>query len=276
MSEGMILAIIAIALAVPPFIRQLFLAAICAWQFLSRQLVHPDLAVRVLRQQEKVPKPKAHIKVAYAGSTPLIWEAIKITANLKIPTRLERVAAWVQIAVGYLTYDIEGLETVLGHRYSFNHYPLIHTWRGPRLLNRALSFLNGLWMCYFLLLMFITPIVGWMFLLSGPYGRFELVADDSSIEIKDVVGGTTLKEPFLLKPGVEEELFIGYEWTLKAPGFWPNTRIDYVTECPKRSFWRLPHKDEFVWQASEIIHIRMRNRWQTYPVSLGTGLVKLD
>ena len=265
------LVILALVLALPPFVVWLFSTIRWFKNFVSRHFFHFDICLGVIGSQTRISKTEARIRLVYAGSTPLIWEATRVIANLRVPSRSERTLAWFQIALGYLLCNTEGLTTVFGNQWASFQFPQIHLWRGPKILTRLLSSLYGLSMLYVLLWMLLP--FGWPFLFAGPYGRFQLIADGDSIKIKDV-NGNDLNLPVLLKPSTELEFTIDYRFILRATGFSPDTKIEHVNEAPKRITLKLPTKGHFVLQGDEIFQLRIR-RWRSYPVNLGLGLVRI-
>ena len=257
--------------AIPILVKWLSVTA----RFVARNIFHADLSIGVVEPPQGRQRFKAKLKVAYGGKASSIIEDMRVVANLRFLRRWEALAAWTQIIVGYLTYDLEGIRTVTGVRFKPFHYPQIHMWRGPRIFNQSLAIFYGVFMIYMLLLMLAFPPIGWLILLSGPYGRFRLMAQGDLIIIRQPQKETPLNKPILLKGDSETEYLIEYEFRLKAPGFLPDTRICRVSQRPHYTPWRLPHKGQFVWSAEESVELRVKNRWRCYPVNLGISLVRI-
>jgi len=228
-----------------------------------------DLAIRMIPDESMRTSPEATLKIAHAGNNPLIVEAVSIRSRLSTLQRVDRLLAWPQLIRGYFADDIEGLQTVLGTMYPTSTW--IPAWPVHKIENsyvrKAVSYSFGLYMLWFSL----NPVT-WLFVLTGPYVRFQLVASDEAIQIKDANGNNQIT-PFLLTPHLDQYFHISYQLSLKAQGFSAETPWKYIQEVPKRALFRLPRRNEFVWRAEELLLVRVRGKWRKYPISLGTGLV---
>lgn len=270
-------AIVVISVLGTPFLIGIASVARGAW----RSLAFPDLAIRVLGGESKRTAPEATLKLAYVGNNPLIIEAVSIKSRLGALSRWHGLLAWPQLINGYIMDDRDGLQTVLGMSFPVSTripgapvHRIEHTY-----LRRTLSWLFGLVTLWYLISFLLNPLA-WPLLFAGPYGRFELVAPDEAVQIKDATSNDELTRPFVtrpfvLKPSREQHLHLSYQFSLKARGFSAETPYAYVNEAPKLHPYKLPRPGKFVWQGKEVLLVRVRGKWREYPITLGTALVSI-
>lgn len=211
------------------------------------------------------------IRLAYAGTEPLLVRSVHLKLTLKYRGWRERTLAWLQIILAYLTNDIDSLMEFVGPQ----EIRLNHT-----LIMRFTNFIYGLSNLVFLLSQLVSPL-GWALLfLSGPYDSREFTADGTQLHIKDAETGIERLTPFILEVNTAKEYSINYDYTLKTKhlveGFPPNTRLQEVVHpVEHQPWWQLPRTGHAVWSAHGAIIIRIAGKWVKYEVPLAPRLVRL-
>jgi hypothetical protein len=274
MSTEQIIAIAALVLAVPGFIVLIIRGLNRLISIMGRNIFHSDLSVDVIETVRAGKSASTKLKIVFAGRQSIILEDIRVVANLRLSRRLEKLSAWIQLIAGYLTYDLEGIREVTGTKLTIFNFLQIHLFRGPKILIWAFSILYGLYFLYITMIMFIFIPIGWPILISGPYGRFHLIAEHQLVRIRDADSQILLDRPILLRADTETIRLIEYAFRLRAPGFPDNTQVEQITQQVQRSIFRLPRKGQFIWQADETVQVRIRNRWH-YSVTLGQSSVRI-
>lgn len=246
-----------------------------AWHSANKRLTFPDLAIRVAKSERKGGRSKISLKLAYGANNPLIIESVTITSQLSLRRR-DSFLAWLQLAVGYLTDDVEGLRAVLGTEWSSSAGVFaapVHKIKRSN-LRRPLSSLLGILMLW-LFAGFVANPFTWPFLLAGPYCGFKLVADDDTIQIRDAVTEQEVTRPFILTPPLEKTLHLTFRLSLKAPGFSSTTPYVYVDAAPKLHAFELPRPGNFVLRGKQTLQLRVNGKWRECRTAVGTELVSI-
>lgn len=212
-----------------------------------------DLDVSVIEHEKNNQKVK--IKIAYAGSSPLIVKRIELTSSLSLASRKERFRAWFQIARGYLTDDWEGLQAVLGQRFIRKE---------PVWFRKSFNIIIGITFSLLILSLIYHPF-GLIMLLIGPYSDVKIKS--SNINIEDVQSGIKIL-PFLIGSAEEREFLIDYTFAVKSKLFIP-TKAEYVQDKPKNPLWKLPRPGRHVLRGNVKLLIKTQGLLATYRINLG-------
>jgi len=244
--------------------------------FLRDRMSYPDLAIGVVADNNRANRVgQIEVKIAYGGDKQLVVHGLRFRITLRYRNWQEKMLAWLQLIVGFLTNDGEGLREFIGPQY-------IRTATASKnraWMIRVLNLVDGvMWFTLFASLLF-SPF-GWLFLLlAWPYDSRQLNASDLQIRMIDNVNGNEIGRPILLKPDTEREFVLVYDYTLTRrhtpEGFPGNTRMEYIDHVAQRPWWRLPRAAHGAWLAEEVLYVRTRNRWSAYKVSLRNKLVRL-
>ena len=236
MEQIIIVSAIVSFILVLPFIKNGFMRI---YLFIKRDILYGDISCRVLRHTKYRKSFTTKIKIAYVGNEDFL-EDIIFGYQLRYPALFDRILASINIAIGYITCDMNGLTTMLGNkRYRFEP-PMVHLWNASKLIKYPVSILYGLTYLY----MSLVPIIGWLFLLWGPYGKFSLESISDSMRI--VAGDKDVKLPLILKRGDEIILEINYRMGINAKGFSNDTLYKFLVGFPKRTL-RPPKPGNFTW-----------------------------
>ena len=129
-------------------------------RFVRKRITYPDLAIGPIYGHEGSDQiGTATLKVAYSGTSTLLISGIQLRSRLDFISSRDRRLAWFQLLHGYWTNDIEGLEAMLGPRFTFSK----PSWFA-KIMNRILGFL---WLL--LLLSWLYSPFGWFaILLASP------------------------------------------------------------------------------------------------------------
>jgi hypothetical protein len=210
----------------------IWLGVLKVCRFIKSNILNADISCRVLRHSLGEGTCNTEIKLAYVGEKPAILSEILVSYYLKLRPRIRGIMAWVNIAAGYLTCDMKGLSTILGTEWYINYLPLVHRWKSP--LKYPISVVTGLYVFYFLLLgvLFVPTVIPFLFLMSGPYGRFTI---DSIADTMTLVGadGSKVKLPIVLNKGDELLLKVKYRIGINAKGFPVETPFRFLSDLPK-------------------------------------------
>jgi len=215
---------------------------------------HADLDVAVIEQDTNNQKIK--IKIAYAGSSPLIVRRIELTSVLSLASSKERLLAWFQLARGYLTDDWEGLQTVLGQSFARKE---------PVWLRKTVNLILGILFSLFIISLLYNPF-GWIILFIGPHSNLRIIASD--VNTKEIQTGTDQVLPFLIKSSEEKEFLIEYAFSVKSRYF-PSTKAKYVRDMPEKSLWKLPRPGHLVLQGNVKLLIKTSGLWAAHRINLG-------
>lgn len=261
-----------IAALVVPLVPFLIVGAAKATRFINRFVRNNDVSCRVLNHHRENDIWSTEIKVAYVGEKPAILSDILFSYELEQPSPGDSFMQWVNIAMGYLTCDMQGLTTILGTKdYEFAP-PMVHLWKS-RWTKYPMSVLVGLYFSYFILLaLLLSPTLIPLALLgSGPYGRFALSSTASSMSIT-YAEGIALELPFVLNQGDERILELKYRVGLSAKGFPADTPYQFLTEWPKRTF-RPPKPGNFAWRGRGTLSVLGRKGWGRVRMELGDKVI---
>ena len=88
-----------------------------AWNFLYETLSFRNIKIRAIGRASYSGIPKVTIKVAFIGKEDIIVDEVAIQSKLSYPRRIEGILAWLQLGIGYLLDDVEGLNNVLGRSF---------------------------------------------------------------------------------------------------------------------------------------------------------------
>lgn len=241
------------------------------YRFLRVRIMHKEVAIRILNYQVKDGNLNTRVKIAYAGSGKDIIRDILFTYRLRLPAPFDRFLAYLNIASAYLTCDMRGLTTLLGTE-DYRTAPLmVHTWKVSRVIKYPISVVNGMFFFYVTFLMFIVPIVGWLFLNLGPYGKFSLASLSESMKIVNSEG-VNIVLPIVLNPGTELILDIQCKMVLKAKGFKIDTPYRILNRFPTRTFCA-PKPGRFAWVGRGTTNLCLGDKWNRLPVELGERLI---
>jgi len=224
--------------------------------FSSIPSIRTGLGIAVIGHDKNNQKVK--IKIAYAGSSPLIVKGIELTSSLSLASRTERFRAWFQIARGYLTDDWEGLQAVFGQRFIKKE---------PVCIRKSFNLILGILFSLLVLSQIYSPF-GWIMLLliEPPYIKVKIKSSD--INIKDVQSGKNKLLPFLIKPIEEREFLIDYMFAVKSKLF-ISTKAEYVQDKPKNPLWELPRPGHHVLHGNVKLLIKTQGLLATYRINLG-------
>jgi hypothetical protein len=240
-----------------------------ASRFVSRQMIHPDLAISPFANTTRTDRlGEMMVKLAYSGSVSLVVSEMRLRSHLDFPNNRYRIVSWFQLLRGYLTNDIEGLQAMLGPRLVLAKSPF------ARIGNIIIGIL---WLV--LLLSWLYSPIGWLaILLAAPNVPVELSASDDQIQLVDMVTKNKKNRPLLVKPGQEAEYMLSYRFSVNGIGFQRNYQADYVNanEIPQKPVCKLPRPREFVRRTEEKLLLKAGNRWVTYSVTLGERFVRLS
>lgn len=241
------------------------------YRFFKVRVMHKDIAIKVLNHQVKERSFNTRMKIAYTGAGRDIIRDILFTYRLRLPAPFDRFLAYVNIASAYLTCDMCGLTTLLGTEYYRTMPLMVHIWKVPRVIKYPISVVNGIFFFYVTFLMLVIPIVGWIFLNWGPYGKFSL--DSLSERMRIVNGeGKNIQLPIVLNPGTELTLEIQCKMGLKAKGFKIGTPYRILNRFPPRTFCA-PKPGRFAWVGRGTINLCLGDKWNRLPTELGERLI---
>lgn len=252
MSEIWIAVLIAFAPGIIAFLYKL-LNIVFGFSFSLHGRTDLDVAVT----KHDINNQKVEIKIAYAGSSPLIIRRIELTSILSQARGKERFLSWFQLARGYLTDDWEGLQTVFGQKFGLKE----SIW-----LRKTVNIILGILFCLLILSLLFNPF-GWIILFLGPYNNLRIIS--SNVNTK-VMPSTDKVLPFLIKLSEESELLVEYTFAVKSRLFAP-TEAKYIQKrnIPEKSPWKLPRPGQFVLQGDVKLRIKTSGLLATYSINLG-------
>jgi hypothetical protein len=241
------------------------------YQYVTRNVLYKDMHCRVLDHRIKGKTFTTRIKIAYTGTRSEALEDVLLTYRLKLRSPYDRFLSYVNVAVGYLLCDMQGLATLLGTQHHRSEPPMVHLWKQPRAVKYPVSILVGLMFLYDTLLMLLLPPIGWIVLNSGLYGRFSLdgIMENMTITNEE---GKVIRLPTILQPGTEITLDFKYRMGLKAKGFSIDTPYRFLSDFPKRTI-RPPKPGNFVWAGKGGISMLMGTRWNRLLAEFGEKVI---
>jgi hypothetical protein len=235
------------------------------------------LAIRPLKIVTIDDNTEVTLKVAYIGAKKVIIEDLYLKSRLTYLSGHERILAWIKLAVGYFADDVVGLKTVNGRMSRSS------TWiiGGPvynienKYVRKSVSALLGLVTVWFFVF-YLLPAF-WPLLWSGPYLRFQQIAADENLKI--FRGKAKLTTPFILDPGMEEQMTVQYRPSSMIPTLGSssqalNAKMIPANEPLETKPYRLPRPSEFTWKTECSLYVRVESN--KYRVDLGTGIVQLE
>ena len=220
------------------------------------------------------------IKMAFAGKEDIIVDEVVVQSKLTYPRRFGGVLAWLQLGIGYVLDDVEGLDTVLGRSSPYIGLLAVPSHRIKNAYIRKP--LNAIWgmliLCYFIIFLFppFLPILFW-----GPYQELRLFSANEEVRLSKKGSKVELERPFILKPGFEKCFTISYRSSSLYYAFFrskvivKNAKISYVKEPSKLRGLRLPRNNEFTWKVTDILRVNVCGKMKRYPVKLGDSYVNI-
>jgi len=161
--------ILGIFLIVVTAIPVLFQSIRKLWNLLYEILSFRNLRIRAIGRRSYSGTPHVAINIAFTGKEDMIVDEVVIQSKLSYPRRIEGFFAWLQLGIGYLLDDVEGLNNVLGR--SFPHITWIPSIPFHRINNsyirKPLSAILGI-VTFYYFIVFFFPLF-WPFLFIGPY-----------------------------------------------------------------------------------------------------------
>ena len=142
---------------------------------------------------------------------------------------------------------------------------MVQVWKS-KLFKYPLSIYMGWQIFYFTLVGLIVFPIGWIFLLSGPYGKISLDSMDKKKKVTNSNGGVIVL-PIILNPGDSIELEVEYELGLSSKGFDPGTPMQFLEKLPKRSL-APPKPGQFVWRGKGTINVLVGSKWNRLNIDL--------
>lgn len=270
--------VLAVVSAIPIILHALRKLFYSLYELLSFQ----NLGMRSVGRRSYGGIPHVDIKIALSGQQDLIVDEVVIHSKLLYPRRIEAVFAWLQLGIGYLTDDSEGLNTVLGRSFpSITWIPSAPFHKiGNPYIRKPLNILLGI-ITFYYFTVFLFPVF-WPFLFSGPYWELKLYSGNENIRFSEKDTKAEVKRPFIIKSGVENNFVISYQPSLyintmlMTKLFIENGKILYVKEPPRFRKLTLPRENEFTWKAIDVLRVRVSGKMRKYSVKLGASYAMLQ
>lgn len=226
--------------------------------------------------------PHVTIKIALVGKEDIIVDEVFVQSKLSYARRIEGFFAWLQLGIGYVLDDVEGLNTVLGKSPPYTTWiPVIPFYRIHNShIRRPLSTIWGIVIFYYFIIFCIFPPY-WLFLFMGPYAELRLFSGDEKVSLSGKDSNVELKRPFILKSGIENILTIGYRPSLYYNSilmtklFIQNAKISYVKKPRELRTTKLPQNNEFIWRVTDILRVKVKGKMRGYSVKFGTSYVNI-
>ncbi len=248
---------------------------------LSSALSYKHLRVKAIGRRSYSGYPHVTIKIAFTGTEEIIIDELNIQSKLSYPRRIDAVFAWLQLGIGYILDDVEGLKNVLG-----NSFPTL-SWlpSGPihrinnAFIRKPISFILGIYVFYYLIIS-ILPIF-WIFLFAGPYAELRLFSGNERVRLLEKGKEDEEIRPFILKSGTESTFNMSYKPSLfynllfGQKMVFPDAKIFYLKRTPRFRKLKLPHGDDFCWKVIDILRIKVSGKWREYNVNLGASYANI-
>ncbi len=238
------------------------------------------LSIRVIDRVSSRGSSNIVIKTAFVGKEDVIVDEIIVESKLTYPDRFGGLLAWLRLGIGYISDDVEGLNTVLGRSYPYIGFIAIPCHRIKKAyIRKPVSAIWGIIILYYFVIFLFPPF--WVVLSWGPYQELRLFSGDEKVKLSKKGSEVELERPFILKQGFEEHLTISYGQPLlyypllKSRVFLKNAKISYVKEPSKLRGGKLPRNGEFIWKATDILKVKMCGKVIRYPVELGVSYVTI-
>lgn len=278
--DGQSLIYVGIILGIVPVILILFQVIPRLWNFLYEILRFRNLSIHAIGRTSYRGIPHIMIKIALVGKEDMIVNEVFMKSKLSYSRRFEGFWAWLQLGIGYVLDDVEGLNTVLGRSSPYIGLIAIPFHRIKKAyIRKPLSLLWGMFILwYFIIFLFppFLPILFW-----GPYQELRLFSGNKEVRLSKKGSKVELERPFILKPGFEKCFTISYRSSsLYYPFFSSkvivkNAKISYVKERSKLRGIRLPRNNEFTWKVTDILRVNVCGKMKRYPVKLGESYVNI-
>ena len=251
------------------------------WNFFSELLSFKNLSIGEIGRASYRGIPHVKIKIALVGKEDLIVDEVFMQSKLSYPRRIDGFFAWLQLGIGYLLDDVEGLNTVLGRSLPYITWiPVIPFYRiNNSYIRKPLSAIWGIVIFYYFIICLIPPL--WLFLFMGPYVELRLISENRKVTLREKDSKAELKRPFILKPGIEYIFAISYRPSLYFTSvlmtklFIDNARISYVKEHPKLRKTKLPRNNEFIWRVTDTLKVKAKGKMRGYSVKLRDSYVNI-
>jgi len=253
------------------------------WNFLYELLSLKNLSIRAIGEISHSDIHNVMTKMAFVGKDDVIIDEVFVYSKLRYQRRIEGPLAWMQVVVGYLRDDVEGLSNVLGK--SIESYLWIFIFPFHRIkrpyIRKPLSILWGLVILYYFLMCLLPPL--WPVLFSGPYYALSMLSENGKVKLSKKGSKMELARPFILKSGSEEYFRICYE--LSEPCyqtifgqkvFVEHAEVSYVKAASKLRIIRLPDKNEFTWKVNDNLRVKIRGKMRRYHVKLGESYMNIN
>ena len=278
-SLGLIILAIIGAVGAIPAILQIIKSV---WNFFYALLSFRNLSIGEIGRASYRGIPHVTIKIALTGKEDIIVDEVFMQSKLSYPRRIEGFFAWLQLGIGYLLDDVEGLNTVLGRSPPYTTWiPVIPFYRiNNSYIRKPLSTIWGIVIFYYFIIFCIFPPF-WLFLFMGPYAELRLFSGNKKVSLEEKDSKVELKRPFILKSGIENIFTISYRPSLYFTSvlmtklFIENAKISYVKEPPKLRTTKLPRNNEFIWMVTDILRVKVKGKMRGYSVKLGTSYVNI-
>lgn len=252
------------------------------WNFFYELLSFKNLSIGEIGRVSYHGIAHVKIKIALVGEEDIIVDEVFMQSKLSYPRRIEGFFAWLQLGIGYLLDDVEGLNTVLGRSLPYITWiPIVPIHRiNNSYIRKPLSVIWGIITFYYFVICLIPPFC--LFLFTGPYVELRLFAGNKKVTLREKDSKAELKRPFIIKSGVENIFTISYRPALYFTSvlmtklFLENARISYVKEPPKLRTIKLPRNNEFILRATDILRVKVKGKMRGYSVKLGDSYVNIN
>lgn len=250
------------------------------WDFLYGMLLFRNLSIRVMERSSGRGIPHVMMKSAFVGKEDMIVDGLVVQSKLAYSRRYAGFWAWLQLAIGYFSDDVEGLNSVLGRSFPsivwIPHAP-VHRINNSY-VRRPLNAISGIITLYYFMMCCLFPPM----LFMGPYWALKLFSGDEKVRLSEKGSEVESERPFILKPGFEKYFTMSYrpsslyfDTLFSAKVFVETTKISYVKEPPRLRKTKLPRNNEFTWKVTDILRVKVCGKMKGYPVKLGDSYVNI-
>lgn len=255
-----------VVLSIPSFFSAIALL-VRLFDAISSRMGRGGLIVAVLDDATlKCTRGHARLRVINASTKPFVVSKATFRMKLTSCTPLHRLLMWPQLVIGHLINDVNGLNAVMGYKYS--DFKPRWMW-----IRRPLNIVIGLTMAGMVLSMSYSPI-GWLFLLLiDPYYDLYLLANNDQIELTESVAGRPRTRPLLVTSATEQEFDVRFNFYTKAKFFPKESKARHASAVPPLSWSRLPRVSEAVWKGKAQLLLNIHGGWRARRVPLGSQLV---
>jgi hypothetical protein len=240
-------------------------------------LAFRNLRIRAIGRTSYRGVPHVTIKMALGGKEDAVIDEVVVDSKLSYPRKIEGVLAWLQLGIGYLLDDVEGLNSVLGGALPPPTWiPVVPVHRiGNRYIRKPLSVVWGIITLYYFVICLFPLFLP--FLFSGPYWELRLLAGNEMVSLLEKASKVELKRPFIVRAGGENMLTISYRPSLYFKSvlmtklFLQNARVSYVNRPPGLRTIRLPRGNEFTWKVTDVVRVKVGGKMRRYSIKLEDG-----